>query len=66
MLVSQSLEVNLVAVFQNRRETEFFRTLQQDIVHDHLLIAFDSTEILKLIKHRYTQSRSLKISHTLL
>jgi hypothetical protein len=61
MLVSQSLEANLVAVFQNRPETEFFRTLQRDNVHDNLLIAFDSAEILKLIKYRYTQPSSLKV-----
>jgi len=29
MLVFQSLEVNLVAVFQNRRVTECFRALQR-------------------------------------
>jgi len=61
MLVSHSLEVSLVAVFQNRREIEFFSGTYNDIVHDHLLITLDSAEILKLTKHCYAQPRDLTL-----
>lgn len=59
MLVSHSLEVSLVAVFQNRRET-IFQNLATTSFHDHLPIALDCAAILKVTKHRYTQPRDLK------